>query len=69
MSKDEDLHMWSYWRDDEGGELEALERHYPKSAKEPQIAAAVAQVKNGLLVIDTLMKQKESEAKDERDWD
>lgn len=67
MSKDEDLHMWSCWRD-KYGELEAVERRYPEAAKEPQIAAAIAQVKNGLLVIDTLMKRKESEAQDAA-WD
>lgn len=68
MSKDEDLHMWSYWQD-KRGTLEALEADFPETAKEPQIAAALMQVKNGLLLIDTLMRQKESEAKDERnDW-
>lgn len=62
----EPLHMWSYWRDKKGT-LEALEGYFPGAATEPQMAAAVIQVKNGLLLIDALMQKAADEAEDDDD--
>lgn len=60
------LHMWRYWRDKKGT-VKAVEEYYPEQMKNPQMAAAVAQVNNGLLLIDTLMQKAEMDAPDDDD--
>lgn len=48
-------HMWPYWRDDKGLER-ALVDYFPKTlASNPQLKAALAQLRNAELVIDTIM--------------
>ena len=50
-------HLWRYWRDDKGLE-EALIGYYPKTlAADPQLQAALVQLRNAKLVIDSIMRQ------------
>lgn len=49
--------MWGYWRE-KYGTAEALRAQYPNAAQEPQLAQALAQLDNALLVIDTIMAKK-----------
>jgi len=58
--------MWKYWRDKKGS-IAALEEYYPEYLGDPQIASAVAQVKNGLALIDILMQKAHNEADDDDD--
>lgn len=60
------LHMWRYWRDKKGI-VEAVEEYYPEQLNNFQMAAAVTQVKNGLLLIDSLMQKAEMDAPDDDD--
>ena len=53
-------HMWRYWVDDEGGVVDAMRRHYPKTARgDLVIAAALAQIEMAELAINARMQQYE----------
>lgn len=49
--------MWEIYREDYNSPIEALENYYPEVlAENDQLKSAVAQIKNGSLIIDTIMK-------------
>jgi hypothetical protein len=53
--------MWSYWRDKKGP-VEALEDYFPKTlAGNPQLTAALVQVKSGLQLIESVMTKAEED--------
>lgn len=58
--------MWGYWRDKYGSPVVALESQYAATLENDlRLQQAVAMVKNGELLIDTLMQEKAAEEPDD----
>lgn len=65
LLKAEPPHMWDYWRDKKGFE-EALTDYYPRTlAENPQLQAALAQLRNAELAIDAIMTLRANDTPDD----
>lgn len=61
---DQPLSMFKYWEDNYFNLVLVVEQNYPSIAKEPEMAAAIAMVRNGERLIASIMAQKVGEAED-----
>lgn len=61
----ENLAMWSYYRDKRCSIREAMEGDFPVTLKsDPELVAAVAQIKSAELLIDAKMRELEEKAQE-----